>query len=182
MSDTTQDQTPEEQSLTAQQLQEKRAANKKKLTKQGMILAGVVTFGFFVSWLFAPFQGGVPYGICKTFLELQVKYPQTLQLSTVDQTLKKGMAVRIWFTQLDPYGEYRLEPIECLFRPDPVMGAALEKVTINRIEVDPKKVAAFNAAIPGLVTNPPDLDLPTPLPDSLRGLQIDPMALRPKFF
>lgn len=184
MSDTTatDDKPRQPDSATAKQLAEEKAARKKKLTKRGMIAGGVIAFALLVKWLFTPFQGGMPYGICKTFLELQVQYPHTLELSTVDETLKDGKAVRIWFTRIDSFGEYRLEPIECLFRPDPVMGAALDKVTINRIEVDQKKVDAFNAAIPGLVTNPPDLDLPTPLPENLDSLQVDPMALRPKFF
>lgn len=167
---------------TEKQITQKKALSKKKIKKRAMYGAAALLVFFIIQWLFTPFQGGMKYGICKTFLELTVAYPQTIELSTVDENLKENTSVRIWFTHIDPFGEYRLEPIECIFRPDPQIGAALDKVFIGKIAVDKAKIEAFNVSIPGLLSHPPNLDLPTELPDSLGNLQIDPMSLRPKFF
>ena len=106
------------------------------------------------------------FGICKVFLELNVRYPNTLRINTVEEI---GTFVRIWYTQTDSFGEYRMEPIQCYYKPDEKLGFILDKVTVRRREVDPEKVNRFNKTIPIILQYPPDLTLPTPLPDSLNN-------------
>lgn len=148
---------------------------RKRIFKWGSIATVVGLLGWGINYLFAPYAAGMTYGICKTYLELNVQFPQDLRISTVDDF---GQYVRIWYVQVDAFGEYRMESIQCNFRADETTGAALEKISINRREVDPAKVAAFNTILPVILENPPDLTIPHPLPDSLENLQINTDAFR----
>ena len=147
-------------------------AEKSKLMKLrlkvGGAIGGVVVVGALIFMLFLPAQGTMAFGLCKIFIELNSQYPQTIRLSTVEEV---GLSVRIWFTQVDSFGEYRLEPMQCYFKQDDKLGFILDKVTINRREIDPEIIARFNTSIPVILQNPPDLSLPNALPDSLDSLQ-----------
>lgn len=159
-----------EQGETAQ----KKKALKKKHLKLGGAGAVVAILGYFIYGLFQPYQGSMAYGMCKVFLEQNVTYPTTLQINQVEEL---NNWVRLWHTQIDGFGAYRMEPIQCYFRPDPVTKSALDKVYLGdparKREVDPKKVEEFNQSIPYLLDNPPDLTLPARLPDNLRNLKFD---------
>lgn len=164
-----------ELALANSKLAEAEREKKKKLFKgAGMLLILVFLFWAY-DFLFSPFKAGMTFGICKTFLELNVQFPEDLRLSTVEDF---GEYIRIWYAQLDAFGEYRLENIQCHFRADEKTGAGVDKILINRREVDPDKVARFNSSIPVILAYPPDLTRPNPLPDSLRDLQIDTDAFR----
>lgn len=136
---------------------------------------GLVLVFLAYDYLFAPRKGGMPYAICKMYLELNVRFPQDLRLSTVKNY---GKYVRIWYTQLDAFGEYRMENIECYYRRDKETGLSVEKILIDRREVDTEKVALFNKILPVIKQNPPDLTLPTRLPDSLENLQMNTNEFR----
>ncbi len=156
---------------------------KKKLRKKQIKRGGIGTLALlFIYWvytLFIPYEGTMAFGICKVFLELNVRYPNTLRIGTVEET---GTSVRIWYTQTDSFGEYRMEPIQCYFKPDEKYGFILEKITIRRREVDPQRIENFNRILPVIFKYPPDLTLPTPLPDSLDGLQIETDKFRTPIF
>jgi len=164
-----------EAALANSKLAEAQKAKRKRMFKGGSALIGLALLGWLVNYMFAPYKAGVTYGICKTFLELNLQFPQDLRVSTVDDF---GDYVRIWYTQVDAFGEYRMENIQCHFRADEVTGAAVEKITINRREVDPARVEKFNVILPVILENPPDLTIPYPLPDSLDNLQIDTNMFR----
>ena len=170
---------PTEEELKAAVAESKRLEAQKKKRKRtfNMIFGGgfaaLIAYG--VYYLFAPYQAGLTYGVCKTFLELNVRFPQDLRVSTVEDY---GNYVRIWYTQLDSFGEYRMENIQCNFKEDPVTGAVLDTVSVNRREVDPAKVESFNISLAILLQNPPDLTIPYPLPDSLQSLQLNTDAFR----
>lgn len=128
-----------------------------------------------VYWLFKPYEGGLAFGICKVFLEGTVRYPTHLHLSTVEEF---ETSVRIWYTQIDSFGEYRMEPIQCYYKNDPELGTVIDRVTINRREVDPRTVENFNRALDSVAAFPIDLRMPSPLPDSLQDLQIETQKFR----
>jgi hypothetical protein len=165
-------QEPEPEKTLEELLQEKKALERKKRIIRFFIFCFLALFSFAVYWGLRPFQGTLPYGICKTFLELNVPYPETLHVSEA-YALRDG-SIKIWYAHTDAFGEYRMEFFKCLFLPDPKTGAmSIEKIEHNRIEMDPEKVFLYNHAIPYLTTNPPDLSMPKKLPDSLKDLQID---------
>lgn len=150
---------------------EKQAAEKrKKQFRYGGGAVGALVFIYLVYYLFKPFEGGMDYGLCKVFLERNVQYPHTLHVSSIESFADY---MRIWYAQVDAFGEYRMSNIRCTFEADPNYGLRLKKVSFDRRDVDPAKVAAFNKTIPTIFANPPDLTYPTPLPDSLEDLQLD---------
>ncbi|MGQ0527144.1 MAG: hypothetical protein ACT4OY_03820 [Alphaproteobacteria bacterium] len=142
----------------------------RKIFKWGVSGAVVMLLGLGFNYLFAPIQSTMAYGICRVFLERQALYPHTVRISEVEEF---ETSVRIWYAQINSFGEYRLEQIQCFYRPDPVTGSALERVAINRRDVDPDQVAAFNKTLPAIFKYPPDLTIPDPLPDSLEDLTIE---------
>ncbi len=164
-----------DKALSSGKLGEKKKEKRKKQFK----MAGMAAAGIFVIWLgsflFAPYQAGLSFGICKVYLENSVRFPKYLRLSTVEDF---GDYIRIWYTQLDSFGEYRMENIQCHYVYDEERGTIIDKILIDRREVDKDKVERFNQVIPLIASNPPDLTYPAPLPDSLRDLQIDSDRLR----
>ncbi len=164
-----------EEALANSKLGEAQKLKRKRMFNYAFYLVGLTFLFWAYDFLFSPYVADMKYGICKVYLELSVQYPQDLRVSTVDDY---GTYTRIWYTQLDAFGEYRMEQIQCNFRADPVTGIALEKVAVNRREVDPKKVTDFNRSIPVVLQHPPSLEVPPPLTDSLSGLQINTDAFR----
>jgi len=146
---------------------------RKKRKKQLIIgsIAAVILFLSYSIWnMFQPYKGSVFYGVCKTFLELYVPYPETLRLSVVDEV---GTYVRIWYAHTDSFGSYRLEPMVCHFEQDETYGWLLEKITVDRQPVPQERVEKFNKIVPLIYQNPPDLSLPWSLPDKLESLRFD---------
>lgn len=168
-------------SALAAKLKEKRKQKKKKQLKQFVVFMVLGLFSYGIYFLFAPFKAGITYGICKTFLELNLPYPDTLLLSEVVVT--RNGSVRIWFTHTDAFGSYRLDSFQCTFAVDEQTKTNyLAEVKFGKLNVDPIEVERFNLALPYLVKNPPDLSLPTPIPDSLESIEFDLNRFRKKIF
>lgn len=146
-------------------------------------LGGLALGGLFVIWvynfLFALPIAGLGFGICKVYLEQNVRYPHTLQLSTVEQL---NDFVRIWYTQVNAFGEYRMDHIKCTFESDPERGTQISDITFKsgffERSVDAAKIEAFNKMIPVIAANPGDLTYPRPLPDNLKDLKAGMHLLR----
>jgi hypothetical protein len=158
-------------------LQEEKDAQRKKIMWRFVYACATLLLIYGIYYLFKPYQARVAYGICKVYVELSVRYPDTLYFSAVDDF---PTSVRLWYTYLDSFGEYRFESTQCFFKADPT-GAApfmIDKISTNRREVDPKIVTQFNRSLSVILTHMPDLDYPAPLADSLEDLQIDTDSLR----
>lgn len=156
--------------------QKKREARKKRI-KRYILLAFIGLLGYGFWWLIKPFQSDMRYGICKVFIELQVPYPYTIHYSEV---VSFSESVRVWYSFLDSFGDYRLVNTECFYEPHPKYGLALSRVTTGRRQLDPEIIARFNPSIPSIVANPPDLVFPTALPRDPSKLKFDFDAYRKK--
>lgn len=168
-----------EAALADSSAKKKQKLARKKKIKYASIGLALLLVAYVVYWGIKPYKGSSAYGVCKVFLELTLRYPKTLRVSTVEE-LKSS--VRIWYTQTDSFGEYRLEPIQCYFKKDERYGFALERVTIRRREVDKALVTDFNNTLPAVFANMPDLTIPAPLTDSLKDLQIETFRFRKPIF
>jgi hypothetical protein len=169
--------------LGTSKLGEAQKARRKKQIKYALIGAGVLLLVWAGNYLFAPYQAGPTYGICRVYLENTLRFPGDMRLSTIEDLRPKQAkdslgGVRIWYTQVDAFGKYRMENIECFYKQDPERGAMVDTITINRRPVDPEQVAKFNTVLPVVMANMPDLTYPDPLPDSLSDLQINTDSLR----
>lgn len=104
-----------------------------------------------------PKKGSMGYGICSTFLELTTTYPHTLQYSDVEFS---RTAVRIYFSAIDAFGEFKNEMLECTFGPDEKMGMKLTQVKRNRNPVEQKVIDEFNMTLPTVMSSKPYLVMP----------------------
>ena len=122
-------------------LAQKKKAKRKKQFKKLIIYAviGLISYGMW--YLFKPFQKGLNYGICKVFIELQVPYPYTLYFS---EAIDFSDSIRIWYSYLDSFGDYRLTRTQCYFGPHERYGFGLTRVTTGKREIDPDIVEQFN--------------------------------------
>jgi len=117
-----------------------------------------------------PKKGSILYGICSAYLNQTVTYPHTLRHSMVEQYPR---AVRIYYTHVDPFGQYKLEMVECSFYMDQEKGIQVDEILQNRKEIDQAIVDEFNVSVGAIVAADPDLTLPPPMPHAIEGLRID---------
>lgn len=139
-----------------------------KLTMLG-ILGGIiltVILMYFVST--HRDKGTIMFGVCRTFVEMQLVYPPKLAVTEVEQY---PMAVRIYYNYTDPYGNLKSEFVECGFEMVPGKGAQATSILLNRKEIDHEVIAYFNETIPSIVAGDPDLYLPDRLPDDIESLK-----------
>ncbi len=122
-----------------------------------------------------PRKGTILYGMCKSFLEVQIEYPHMIKYSSVEQYRK---AIRIYYTHTDSFGQYQMEFVECTFYQDPQKGVQLENVFFDNVKevteevripgkgrlyaVKREYIDLFNRSRSpaAIVNNNPDLSLP----------------------
>lgn len=138
---------------------EKLPKDKKKLRRNAAL--GFLAFAALFIWYgLQPLVGPQEVGICRTFAEMKLKYPQTMKLTTTDQF---GDALRLYFTYIGPFGETRSSIIECRVRPDPATGQPqLYAIKIDRTPVSDAEVQEFNRTIPYILQHNPNRVIPPP--------------------
>lgn len=160
-----------EADLAVEKDNQKKAQKKKRSSNRKKIFAGVaVLLGLIIYVGLQPLVGTPRYGVCRTFIELQLPYPETLQVNVVEES---ALAVRVYFSHIDAFGSSRLNMIECEYKTDRNLGLVLSSVYLNRVEMPKEMVTMFNYTVPFVLANPPDLRLPRFRSDSLMDLKID---------
>lgn len=146
-----------------------RKENKKKQVKR--IIGGVIAFFAFLIWFgLQPLVAGVDYGICRTYLEVHLKYPTSLNITQYDEF---GKSLRIFYTYHDPFGNRRSEMIECIMNPHPTNGYVVETININRTPIDDEKLKLFNQSIPAILLAEPNRIIPRDPGKDLANLKRD---------
>lgn len=149
--------------------QHKKALFKKRM-KYTMIIGGILLCVWLYNWLFAWGKGDMRYAVCKTFIELYVRNPHELRYSKVE---KFGPMTRIYYVDHNSYGERMLRSMDCYYERREDGRMQLEKVELDRRELNPKIVKSFNKSISSIFAYPPDLTLPRGLPDGLSELHLN---------
>lgn len=160
-------------------IQEKARLKRKRNFRLGLAALAVPLFGYIGVLLFKPYEAGMDFGFCRVFLELNVQYPQYLVLSEVEQ---RRDFIRIWYMQMDSFGQERLENIECYHGQDPERGYYISKIRIDRRELDPERVENFNKSLATIVAYPPELAYPRRLRDALGNIDIQTYLFRKQIF
>lgn len=168
------DDTPKE--TLAEKLKKKKKKQKKKLIIRYSILGFVAFIAYGIYWLFKPFKAGPDYGICRTFIELTVSYPDTVKVKDFSYTRDGSM--RLWYTHIDAFGEYRMEEFRCWFAYDEFgVVSKVNAIKMGKINMEPERVANLNSALPYFHANPVLLIWPY-IPDSLEGVTFQTQLLR----
>lgn len=154
---------------------EKLAAEKKKQKKKRMkriiLLCVGLLFSYGIYLLFKPFEASADYGICRTILELTIPYPHTLYVSELGYT--KDAALKLWYTHMDAFGEYRMEPFECKLGYNKDGALVVEQIRMHNVSLASDRIEAMNNIMPYFNQNPLILAWPTALPDTIADLHLD---------
>ncbi len=135
--------------------QAKKPSSLQKISKKQIKMAGAGVGALLIILLLfscQPKNGPMTFGICSAFLELNTPYPHTLQYNSVDLS---QTAVRIYFTNVDPFGQFKQEMIECGYGLDSQGNPKLTQVSRNRRAIDQAIVEKFNVSLPTIVESDP---------------------------
>jgi hypothetical protein len=136
--------------------------NKKRVVLYSFL--GAMAFVALITWwAMQPLRGGPVMALCRVFAEKQLKYPQTLQLTTVDWF---GDSTRLYYTFIGPFGENRSSMIDCRYQIDPATKAiSFYSIKIDKNEIRQDQVEAFNKSIPFLMRHKMNNIIPPPYKD-----------------
>ena len=142
----------------------------RKISTKKLIAGGVILLVAYVIWWGTkPIVGTMHVGICRTYVELTLRYPETLRLSAAEVFERSQ---RLYYTYIDAYGQNRSSTIDCRFLNSIASGDyTLETVTIDRRPESPEDIARFNKTIDMIVAGDPNLIVPPPFSTDLRTLK-----------
>ncbi len=156
----------------ADKLAKQKKAARKKTIKRAALYGFLALFAYGVWFLFKPFKASAEYGICRTMIELTIPYPYSIYVSELKN--KRDGAMELWYTHTDAFGEFRMEPFTCRFGQNPQTGALeLTEIKMNKVTMDPQRLAFLNNAMPYFAENPLIMNWPAPLPDAIGDLQFE---------
>ncbi len=149
---------------------------KKKWTKGQKIGLGVGIFIAFIVFLFTfPNYGTIKYGICKTFIELQEPYPQSIQIINAYEEIDYNDSVTISYKKIDPFGLEALNDIQCFFETNN------QHVILKRVDINGKKkiypqeseeiIRRFNLGLQAIINHPPNLVMPYTTTDDIKSFR-----------
>lgn len=174
--------TPEERGA---KLRKARADRRKFLIKTAGFGVGGLVFIYLLYILFKPFtlnvDSGRKYTICKTFIELQTKYPTTIKYSRVE-FLRSENSVEVLYSHVDPFGQYRMDSMRCTFRgqkeEELVKYNQIGQYTLSRIEYNKNPVSKedldqMNRSVYAILLGEIDYNYPRGFPNALRDLYFE---------
>lgn len=133
-----------------------------------LILAGA---GYYYYESNKPSYGTWRYGVCRAFVELQLRFPKTMW---VTQVVEDSHYAEIYVSYLNAHGMRPTRVYKCNYKQSG-NSIKIDYITIDNEKIDDKIVNKFNQVVPFLI-NDPDLD--TLLPD-WHGLDLQ--HLRPEY-
>lgn len=147
---------------------------KKKFSwRKGAAIGGGLLVLVIVGMLFFPYYGTIRYGICRTYIELQEPYPQSIQYINAVEDAAYTNSVTISYKKIDPFGLEAMNDMQCFFENLPNGGVILKRVDINGKkrkypQEDPELVKKFNDGIPAIYAYPPSLIMPYILSNDIK--------------
>ncbi len=147
-----------------------KGRKKKKPIKLYIGLGVAALLVLLIIWGMQSPKGGPHYVLCKTFAEMDLTYPSTMKVS---EYKKLGRHARVYYTYTDAFGIYKLSMIRCSFKKDPsgAISTVMDKITIDRREIDLETINRFNKTGQIILDTKPDDTLPYPLGNDLSALK-----------
>jgi hypothetical protein len=127
---------------------EKRQRRLKRLYIVAFVLGLIVWKGL------QPYKAPIQQEICRNFVELQLRFPETLFISAVEVYEHSW---RLYYTYTGSSGEQRSSMIDCRFTTNPNTGFPwIESMEIDRVKIDKKTLHKYNNIIPIVVIAKPE--------------------------
>ncbi len=157
------------EAIKQQRLEARRKRDKKRKTVKRSIYGFLAFLAFIIWYGFQPLTAGMEFGICRTFVESRMTFPQTMKIVNYDQF---GDSHRVFYTYTNPYGYHRSEMIECVITQDSNRNYVVQDIRLQRgrarESVDRQIVARFQEQVPGIVKYKPNRIIPAlPRDDAL---------------
>ncbi len=146
----------------------------KPTAKQKAIKWGAIGFAVLVALVtllaFFPNFGTMRFGLCRTYLELQEPYPQSLLIMGA---YEYGDIAYINYKKVDPFGLESMMDIQCTFGVDEAGWLFLKSVDINgKKKIYPQeeksRVEKFNKTIMAIDAYRPSLRMPWDIPNDIK--------------
>lgn len=145
-----------------------------KIPIWGWVVIGALFAGIYGYSVYAERpMGGWRYGVCRVFLDLYVRYPDSLRINDVAEGEKSA---RIGYSSANTFGSMEVHDIECsyVFENNKVRLASVvldPSSKYLRKRIDDERVKNFSTAVFGnsnwILQQEMDLELPRPIPDKL---------------
>lgn len=127
------------------------------------ILGGILGLIGLMLYFHTP-QASIQYGICKVYIELNEPYPKEIKYTSL---FEYNNEVTIYYRKIDPFGVVSINNAKCVFKKDnDSLTPYLESFDLNQKyrkyqSESPEKIKLFNASVPAILANPPDLTIPS---------------------
>ena len=147
----------------------KSSSKKKTFSKKNITLGVLGLIGLVIWWGMQPLTADIKFGVCRTFAELQLKYPDSINVTAIQQYDNN---FEIYFLYDDPYGPSKSKAIDCKISETPEGSIVIEEVHINgRLFEDDEMLQAFNNTIPIVLSQNPIFTYFAPPDDRLVSLK-----------
>lgn len=124
----------------------KKKKKKKKLSWKIKLGVPFFLIAILIWYGFQPITGTKEYALCRLFVELQIKYPDTLKVLSNERFQSEE---RVYYVYIGPYGERKIEMMGCKFGTDPETGRyIMTSASLNRNPVPQSKIDGFNKGLP----------------------------------
>lgn len=139
-----------------------------------VLVIGAVVGGYVYSVKQDRPVGGWRYGVCKVFLDLYVRYPESLRVNDV---LEGPTSARIGYSSANTFGSMEVHDMECTYSREDNGQVRMSGVVLDpgskylRKRIDDERVKSFSNSVFGrsnwIISQEMDLTLPKPLPARL---------------
>lgn len=118
----------------------------------------ILAIGGFVYYdMNRPSYGSWRFGLCKTFAELDIRFPHTMEIT---QVVEDRTYAEIYVSFLNAHGMRPTRVYRCNYE-QTERGILMKEVYVDFDRLSDERIAKFNKTVPFLMNNP-DIDLTLP--------------------
>ncbi|MCB1538570.1 MAG: hypothetical protein H6865_02760 [Rhodospirillales bacterium] len=115
-----------------------------------------------------PQHAGWRYGVCRAYLELYLRFPETIRIDEGGETSTGAMLI---FADVNPFGSEQVRMWECYFTRGNDGNVTLSRITIDRRALPAALIQKYAQMLPVLAGLELNTALPKELPNDLEDLK-----------
>ena len=131
------------------------------------MVTGVIGYGIYEYT--RPPKGTWRYGVCRSFVELYLRYPQTIRIEDVTE---RSTYAKLELNYLNAQGSRPTRIFRCDYEQKSGKGVLIKEIRIDRKLVEQGTIDSFNIVVPQLIADPElNTTLPLPFDGTFEGLK-----------